>query len=125
MLPGKKRQRTASAVKTGIHHNHAGLLPLASDLMSPTTQINLVVEVSKVVWDFMSCIASAFRLSTGKVMLPDLNSDLPRLDHQLKHKQRLRKLWHETHSPACKTQLTGSQKLSKEWLGERRFNVGK
>jgi hypothetical protein len=32
-----------------------------------------------------------------------MNTDLPGLDRLLNHKQRLRKLWHETRDPACKT----------------------
>jgi hypothetical protein len=32
-----------------------------------------------------------------------MNSDLPSLDRLLKHKQWLRKLWHETRDSACKT----------------------
>jgi hypothetical protein len=32
-----------------------------------------------------------------------MNNGLPGLDRLLKHKQRLRKLWHETRDPACKT----------------------
>jgi hypothetical protein len=33
----------------------------------------------------------------------DINNDLPGLDRLLKHKQRVRKLWHETEDTACKT----------------------
>ncbi|PNF13588.1 hypothetical protein B7P43_G18165 [Cryptotermes secundus] len=43
------------------------------------------------------------RLSTNKISLSDINNDLPGLDHLIKHKQRLRKLWQETRDPACKT----------------------
>jgi hypothetical protein len=40
---------------------------------------------------------------TSKVTLSDINNNLPRLDHLLKYKKRLQKLWHETRDPACKT----------------------
>jgi hypothetical protein len=53
--------------------------------------------------DFTASIASAYRLSTSKVTLSDINNDIPGLDRLLKHKQRLRKLWQETRNPACKT----------------------
>jgi hypothetical protein len=76
---------------------------LASDLVSPTIKINSGVEADKAARDFVAPIFSAYRLSTCTVTLSDLNSDLPGLDRLLKHKQRLRKLWHETRDPACKT----------------------
>jgi hypothetical protein len=76
---------------------------LASDLASPRTQINSEVEADKAARDFTASIASAYRLATSNFTLSDMNSDLPGLDRLLKHKQRLRKLWHETRDPACKT----------------------
>jgi hypothetical protein len=42
-------------------------------------------------------------LSTRKVTLSDVNTDLPALDRLLKLKRRLRKLWQETRDPTCKT----------------------
>jgi hypothetical protein len=42
-------------------------------------------------------------LSTIKVTLFDVNTDLPGLDRLLKLKKRLRKLWQETRDPTCKT----------------------
>jgi hypothetical protein len=36
------------------------------------------------------------RIDVAHLKLSDMNSDLPGLDRLLKHKQRLRKLWHET-----------------------------
>jgi hypothetical protein len=53
--------------------------------------------------DFTASIASTYMLSTSKFTLSDLDDDLPGLDSLLKHKQRLRKLWHETRDPACET----------------------
>jgi hypothetical protein len=76
---------------------------LASDLVSPRIQINSGVEADKAARDFTASIASAYRLATSKVTLSDMNTDLPGLDRLLKHKQRMRKLWHETRDPVCKT----------------------
>jgi hypothetical protein len=74
-----------------------------SDLVSPRIKINSGVEADNAARDFTATIASAYRLSIYKVILSDLNSDLPSLDLLLKHKQKLRKLWHETRDTACKT----------------------
>jgi hypothetical protein len=48
-------------------------------------------------------IASVYRLSACRLTLLELNKELLELDHLLQLKQRLRKLWHETRDPACKT----------------------
>jgi hypothetical protein len=63
----------------------------------------LGIEADKAARDFTASTASAYRLSTNKVTLSDINNDIPGLDHLLKHKQRLRKLWQETRDSACKT----------------------
>ena len=42
---------------------------------------------------------------THKATLYDLNTSLPGLDRLLREKLRLRKLWQETHDPACKTAM--------------------
>jgi hypothetical protein len=76
---------------------------LAFDLVSPRIQINSEAEADKAARDFTASIASAYRLATSKVTLSDMNSDLLGLDRLLKHKLRLRKMWHETRDPACKT----------------------
>jgi hypothetical protein len=76
---------------------------LASDSVSAKIQFNSGVEADKAAREFAASIASAYRLSTSKITLSDLNSDLPGLVRVLKHKQRLRKLGHETRDPACKT----------------------
>jgi hypothetical protein len=75
---------------------------LVSDLVSPRIQINSGVEANKAEREFTASRTSAYRLTTSKVTLTDMNSDLPGLDRLLKHKQRLRKQWHETRDPACK-----------------------
>jgi hypothetical protein len=45
---------------------------------------------------------SAYRLSTHKITLSELNEELPELGWLLQLKHRLRKLWQETRNPACK-----------------------
>jgi hypothetical protein len=64
------------------------------------------VEADKAARDFTECIASAYRLSTSKITVSFLNSDLSGIDRLLKQKQKLRKLWHETRDPACKTEVS-------------------
>jgi hypothetical protein len=76
---------------------------LASELISPRIEINSGVEADKAARDFTASIASAYRLSTNKVTLSNINKDTPELDRLLKHKQWLRKLWQETRDSACKT----------------------
>jgi hypothetical protein len=75
---------------------------LVSDLISPRLEIN-TGEADKAASEFIASIASAYRLSTSKVKISEVNTDLPGLDRLLKQKQRLRKLWQETRDPACKT----------------------
>jgi hypothetical protein len=75
---------------------------LASEFISSEIEIKSGVEADKAARDFSASIASAYRLSTSKITLLDLNNDLPGLDRLLRHKQRLRKLWQETRDPACK-----------------------
>jgi hypothetical protein len=76
---------------------------LVSELISPRIESNSGVEADKAARDFTASIASAYRLTTSKVTLSDINNDIPGLDRLLKHKLRLRKLWQETRDPACKT----------------------
>jgi hypothetical protein len=75
---------------------------LASELISPRVEISSGVEADKAARDFTASIASAYRLSTSKITLSDMNNDIPGLDCLLKEKQRLRKLWQETRDPECK-----------------------
>jgi hypothetical protein len=58
---------------------------LASELISSRIQTNSGEEA---VHDFTASIVSAYRLSTSKITLSDLNSDLPGLEYLLKHKRR-------------------------------------
>jgi hypothetical protein len=50
---------------------------LASNLISPRVEINSGVEADKAVHAFTASIAFAYRLSTNKITLSDLNNDLP------------------------------------------------
>jgi hypothetical protein len=72
---------------------------LASDLISPRIEINSKQEADK------ASIASAYRQSTSKVTLSN-NHALPGLDHLLKPKQRLQKLWQKARDSACKTTVS-------------------
>jgi hypothetical protein len=83
---------------------------LVSNLVSPRIEINAGVEADKAALEFTASIASAYRLSTSKVKLAELNSDVPGLDRLLKHKKRLRKLWQETRSQCAKKHLIGYRK---------------
>jgi hypothetical protein len=59
---------------------------LASELISPKIEVKSWVEADKAARDFAAFIASAYRLSTCKTTLLDLNNDLPGLDRLLRHK---------------------------------------
>ncbi|PNF15438.1 hypothetical protein B7P43_G18173, partial [Cryptotermes secundus] len=50
---------------------------LASELISPKLENNSGVEGDKTACDFAASIASAYRLSTSKITLSDINNDLP------------------------------------------------
>jgi hypothetical protein len=64
--------------------------------------MNSKEEADKATRNFTASIASAYRLSTCKIILLDFNKDLPGMESTLKHKLRLRKLWQVTRDPACK-----------------------
>jgi hypothetical protein len=76
---------------------------VGSDLISPRVEINSGVETDKAASAFTASIASAYRLSTNKITLSDLNNDIPGLDRLLRYKKKMRKLWQETRDPGCKT----------------------
>jgi hypothetical protein len=76
---------------------------LPSELLSLRIQSNLGKEADKAARDFTASIASAYRLSTSKITLSDLNKDLTGLESLLKHKRRLRKPRQVTRDPAYKT----------------------
>jgi hypothetical protein len=52
----------------------------ASELISPRIKINSGVQDDKAERDFTASIASAYRLSTSKITLSDINNNLPGLD---------------------------------------------
>jgi hypothetical protein len=76
---------------------------LASELISPSTQIHTFEDAEQTALIFAASIASAYRLSTHKITLSELNEELPELDRLLQLKNKLRKLWHESRDPASKT----------------------
>jgi hypothetical protein len=75
---------------------------LTSNLISPRIEINSGAEADKAARTFTAFTASAYRLSTSKIALSELNSDLPGLDRLLKYKKRMRKLWQEARDPGRK-----------------------
>jgi hypothetical protein len=92
---------------------------LVSDSVSPRIEIKSEKEAYNPALDFTTSVAPACRLSTSKVILSDLNSDLPGLYRLLKHKRKLRKLWHDSRDPACKTAVNWVAK-SIRWMARRR-----
>jgi hypothetical protein len=74
-----------------------------SDLISPSTQIHTFEFAEETARIFTASKASAYRLSTHKITLSELNEELPELERLLQVKHRLRKLWQETRDPVCKT----------------------
>jgi hypothetical protein len=78
---------------------------LASELISLRIHIHTTEEAEEAASTFAAFTASAFMMSTRKPTLSDLNNELPGIDHLQQLRQRLRKLWHETRDPACKTTL--------------------
>jgi hypothetical protein len=75
---------------------------LTSNLISPRIEINSGAEAHKAALALTASIASAYRLSTSKITLSELNNDLPGLDRLSKYKKKMRKLWQETRDPGCK-----------------------
>jgi hypothetical protein len=75
---------------------------LAFELISPKFEINSGVEPDKASRDFTASIASAYRLSTSKIILLDIKNAFPGLVRFLNYKQRLRKMWQQNMDPACK-----------------------
>jgi hypothetical protein len=59
---------------------------LTSEVISPKIEIKSGVEADKAAREFSASTASAYRLSTSKITLLDLNNDLPGLDRLLRHK---------------------------------------
>jgi hypothetical protein len=59
---------------------------LTSEFITARIQINSGKEADKVACDFTASIVLAYRLSTRRITLSDLNKDLPGLECVLKHK---------------------------------------
>jgi hypothetical protein len=89
---------------------------LTSNLISPRIEIISGTEADKAARAFTASIASAYRLSTSKITLSELNSVLPGLDRLLKYKKRRRKLWQETGDPRCKKELNWFSKLIRRMI---------
>jgi hypothetical protein len=79
---------------------------LTPELISPRIQFNSGGEADKAARDFTASIVSAYRLSTSKITLSDLNKNTIGLESLLKPKRRLRKLWQVTRDPVCRTAVT-------------------
>jgi hypothetical protein len=97
-----------------IHTDREQFRSPATDLISHIFQIDNIDEDERGTCNFAAFIASAYRLSTIKIILSELHSELPEIDGLLQLKQRLRKLWHETRDPACKRHSSGSLRLLAE-----------
>jgi hypothetical protein len=91
------------SVPVEIHTDWTRFRSLTSDLISPRTQIDTSDEAERAGCIFAASIASAYRLSTGNIILSEIKKELQELDRLLQLEQRLRNLWHETMDPACKT----------------------
>jgi hypothetical protein len=98
---------------------------LASNLISPRIEINSGIETDKVARAFTASTASTYRLSTSKITLSELNSDLPGLDQLLKYKKRMRKLWQETRDPGCKKAVNWVSKAIRRMTRKTHLNSGK
>jgi hypothetical protein len=61
-----------------------------SELLSPRIQINSGVKPDKAARDVAASITSEYRLQTSKVILSDINNDIPGVDRLLKPKRRIR-----------------------------------
>jgi hypothetical protein len=102
-----------------IHTVWEGFQSLASDLISPRTQIHTYEDAEEAARNFAASIASAYRLSTHKIPLSEPNEELPELDRLLQLKRRLRKLWQETRDPACKTAVNWVTKTIRRMIDKK------
>jgi hypothetical protein len=62
-------------------------------------------------------------VSTSKIKITEVNTNLPGLDWLLK--QRLRKLWPETRDPACKTAVNWVMDAIRWMIRRRAFELWK
>jgi len=98
---------------------------LSSELISPKLTINSELEADKAVRDFTASISSAYKLSTHKATLYELNNNLPGLDRLLREKQRFRKLWQETRDPVCKMVMNWVSRAIKRMARKTQSHDGK
>jgi hypothetical protein len=82
-------------------------------------EINSGIEVDNAARAFKASIASAYKLSTSKITLSELNNDLPGLDRLIKYKKRMRKLWQETRDPGCKTAVNRVSKAIRRMIRKK------
>jgi hypothetical protein len=73
------------------------------DLISCRIQIDTSDEAERAACNFAYPTDLAYGLSTHKITLSELNKELQELDCLLQLKRRLRKLWHDTRDPECRT----------------------
>jgi hypothetical protein len=90
----------------------------ASECISPRIQIT-TEEADKAARDFTASIASAYKLSTSKITLSDLNTNIPSAENLLKHTRKLRKLGQVTRGPACKTPPNWVAKIIRRMAGRK------
>jgi hypothetical protein len=97
---------------------------LVSDLISPGTQIHNFEDAEETARKVTASMSSAYRLSTYKITLSELNEKLPELERFLQLKHRLRKLWQETRDPACKTAVNWVNKTIRKVTQKKIKNGG-
>lgn len=104
----------------------------ASEFIFSTMQINSGEVADEAASNFTASVASKYWLRSSKITLSDINNDLHGPELFLRHKERLRKLWHETGDTGLKTavirvtktirRMTRSKTL-KRWRGEGKCDV--
>jgi hypothetical protein len=93
---------------------------LFRSFVSQNIKIHSSNKADKAVRDFAASIASAYRLSARRTTILDQKYKIAALDHLLKHKRKLRKLWQENRDPACEAAVTLSSRNIRRmvWKGE-------
>jgi hypothetical protein len=86
-----------------IHTDWERFQSLASEFISPRTQIHTFQDAEEAARNFAASITST--LSMHEITLSELNEELSELYRLLQLIYKLRKLWRETRDPACKTAL--------------------
>jgi len=86
---------------------------LASDVIPFRFKSDSVAEAEKAASAFTTSVATAYKFSTCKLTLSDVNNELPGLDH-LQLKRRLRKFSMKPGIQRVKWNMTGSPRRSAE-----------